>query len=461
MRDSGDVRVAQAEERVRRGAVPAAAAPEEPAAAPAPGTPVVAPAPPQQRRRRIPQRGGLAAESGPVAALAPLPQDGRASLPPAPLPPDGGGRRGPWLPPLPAQLPQSEANEAGWQDLAQRMRARQASRAAAAEAAAGPEEPAGPATPTAVGDLARAWNAVWGDDEDRMVDFLSAEASEQDKEEAARLYELLLVNGATAAEGQAKVSELFSVPRVTKLLRPNMSLGKGLTFDLHGDIDGRSWDFLKAADRREAMTRIREQRPYLVIGSPPCTAFSQLNDRYRRMDPEVVKRRKVEGRVLLEFAAQVDREQLAGGHHFLHEHPAAGTNRAFSACAARLGSTRLSATSAVSGCSPRGRTASWDRPRRPRGSSARPLVCCGRLGGDAKATTRTCSSLVGGAQLLQRYTRAACAAPSSAASRPSAGAKGESPSESRGRRPQVPESTRSRSGPAGTRRLSRAPACAR
>ena len=208
------------------------------------------------------------------------------------------------------------------------MRARQASRAAVAEAAAGPEEPEGPATPTAVGDLARAWDAVWGDDEDRMVDFLSAEASEQDKEEAARLYELLLVNGATAAEGQAKVSELFSVPRVTKLLRPNMSLGKGLTFDLHGDIDGRSWDFLKAADRREAMTRIREQRPYLVIGSPPCTAFSQLSDRwnYRRMHPEVVKRRRVEGRMLLEFAAQVYREQLAGGRHFLHEHPASASS---------------------------------------------------------------------------------------------------------------------------------------
>ena len=146
-----------------------------------------------------------------------------------------------------------------------------------------------------------------------MLDFLSAHASEQAKEEAARLYELLLVSGATAAEGQAKVSRLFSVPRITKLLRPSMSLGKGLTFDLHGDADGRSWNFLLAADRREALARIREQRPYLVIGSPPCTAFSRLNDgwNYRRMDPAVVLRRNVEGRVLLEFAAQVYRLQLA------------------------------------------------------------------------------------------------------------------------------------------------------
>ncbi len=75
------------------------------------------------------------------------------------------------------------------------------------------------------------------------------------------------MSGATAAEGQAKVSELFSVPRVAKLMRPSMSLCKGLTFDLQGDADGRSLDFLKAADRREAMARIRAQKPYLVIGN--------------------------------------------------------------------------------------------------------------------------------------------------------------------------------------------------
>ena len=58
-----------------------------------------------------------------------------------------------------------------------------------------------------------------GGDEGRMVDFLSAGAPEEEREEAARLYELLLVNGATAAESQAKVCELFSVPRVTTCAR--------------------------------------------------------------------------------------------------------------------------------------------------------------------------------------------------------------------------------------------------
>ena len=40
----------------------------------------------------------------------------------------------------------------------------------------------------------------------------------------------------------------------------------------------------------------------------------------------MVRRRKVEGCVLLEFAAQVYREQLAAGHHFLHEHPASASS---------------------------------------------------------------------------------------------------------------------------------------
>ena len=140
-----------------------------------------------------------------------------------------------------------------------------------------------------------------------MVDFVTKEINENERAEATSLYEMLLVNGASAAEGQVKVSELYSVPRVTKHLRPNMSLGKGLTFDLRGDVDGRSWDFLKAADRREALARIREQKPYLVIGSPPCTSFCSLNERwnYKRMDPEEVRRRRAEGNVLLGFAAHV------------------------------------------------------------------------------------------------------------------------------------------------------------
>ena len=34
------------------------------------------------------------------------------------------------------------------------------------------------------------------------------------------------------------------------------------------------WDFSKSADRQKAIQQIREQKPFLVVGSPPCTLFS-------------------------------------------------------------------------------------------------------------------------------------------------------------------------------------------
>ena len=188
------------------------------------------------------------------------------------------------------------------------------------------------------------------------------------------------MNGASAVESQAKVAELFSVPRVTALLRPGMSLGKGLTFDLRGDADGRSWNFLLAADRREALTRVRAQKPYLVIGSPPCTAFCQLNQRfnYKRMRPEEVQRRMVEGRVLLEFAAQVYRLQLAGGRHFVHEHPLAatsGTSRASRRSAPCRRCRKQQLTSAASASRPGTRAVPWSSSRSRRGSLARRPSC--------------------------------------------------------------------------------------
>eukprot|EP00969_Alexandrium_andersonii_P247827 10951130-Alexandrium_andersonii.AAC.1 len=41
-----------------------------------------------------------------------------------------------------------------------------------------------------------------------------------------------------------------------------------------------------------------------------------------RMAEDERIRREAEARVLLEFACEVYRFQLAGGRHFLHEHPA-------------------------------------------------------------------------------------------------------------------------------------------
>ena len=53
----------------------------------------------------------------------------------------------------------------------------------------------------------------------------------------------------------------------------------------------------------------------MVIGSPPCTAFSAINVglNHPKMDPAEVRRRQGEGRVLLGFVLAVYRWQLNRG----------------------------------------------------------------------------------------------------------------------------------------------------
>jgi hypothetical protein len=120
-----------------------------------------------------------------------------------------------------------------------------------------------------------------------------------------------------------KIAELYSPPRVTAAL-PKLGLVAGSTFDLKADKFGVAWDFRRPRDRKRAWDRIRAERPFLVVGSPPCTMFSrlQLNLNAVKMGKAEWERRRCEAEVLLTFAAAVYNLQLREGRHFLHEHPA-------------------------------------------------------------------------------------------------------------------------------------------
>ena len=74
------------------------------------------------------------------------------------------------------------------------------------------------------------------------------------------------------------MSEIYSPPRATELAR-QMNLQPGYALDLTARAhDGRFWDFTKASDRLRCWKLLRRDRPYLLIGSPPCTAFSALHN---------------------------------------------------------------------------------------------------------------------------------------------------------------------------------------
>ena len=123
------------------------------------------------------------------------------------------------------------------------------------------------------------------------------------------------------------VSEIYSPPRVTAEIRKSRTrhLLPGFALDLTvlDPSDGLPWDFNLEAKREKARRMVREQRPYLLIGSPECRAFStwQALNESRAADPERLRREKIKAQIHIDFVASLYREQLEGDRFFLHEHP--------------------------------------------------------------------------------------------------------------------------------------------
>ena len=98
----------------------------------------------------------------------------------------------------------------------------------------------------------------------------------------------------------------------------------GWSLDLTRDdpLTGKPWDLGGHGTRERVRDLVRKSKPLLVIGSPPCTAFSRLQGLSRaKRDPKIVKeeRRVAEGHI--KFCAEVYKTQIADGRLFMHEHP--------------------------------------------------------------------------------------------------------------------------------------------
>jgi hypothetical protein len=157
----------------------------------------------------------------------------------------------------------------------------------------------------------------------------------RDKSPVERVRAVCLVQGLSDQATGHCVSELFSPPRVNGELRRMRDSGArpelmpGTSFDLQVDQrTGESWDFTIVEHRRRCWTRLKEEDPWLIIGSPPCTDFSALNVglNHPKMENEEVRRRLVQAHLLLNFALDVYRWQMSRGKYFLHEHPNSATS---------------------------------------------------------------------------------------------------------------------------------------
>ena len=108
------------------------------------------------------------------------------------------------------------------------------------------------------------------------------------------------------------VTEMYSPPRVPKMTRI-MNLIPGMAFDLTqmDEEDGVPWDFNVPAKRNKARTVVQSERPLLLIGSPMCAAFSQLQRiNFAKMNKERAEEILKHGRRHLEFCMELYRELL-------------------------------------------------------------------------------------------------------------------------------------------------------
>ena len=77
--------------------------------------------------------------------------------------------------------------------------------------------------------------------------------------------------------------------------------------------------------RAKARALLLEEKPFLLIGSPPCTAFSSwqaLNAARLGWTAQDIKRRRAEGELHVRFCCELYKLQAEAGRYFLHEHPA-------------------------------------------------------------------------------------------------------------------------------------------
>ena len=132
--------------------------------------------------------------------------------------------------------------------------------------------------------------------------------------------------------GKQIVTEIYSPPRITEEVRRSggRHLVPGIAFDItvNDPDDGQPWDFNIAAKRAKAREIIRRQRPYMLIGSPMCTAFStwQFLNTSRSKDPVARRRALAQATMHMRFVVELYEEQVQGGRYFLHEHPRYATS---------------------------------------------------------------------------------------------------------------------------------------
>ena len=141
--------------------------------------------------------------------------------------------------------------------------------------------------------------------------------------------ELIMEGALKLFEGKgADVLEVYAQPRIAQeaALRTygGTTLKPGWSLDLTLDdpLTGKPWDFCKREVRARIRALVHESKPFMLIGSPPCTMFSGLQNlsKSRRNEEEFNLKMEI-AKKHIKFCVELYKMQLDGGRHFLHEHP--------------------------------------------------------------------------------------------------------------------------------------------
>ena len=101
-----------------------------------------------------------------------------------------------------------------------------------------------------------------------------------------------------------------------------MKPGYSLDLTMKDPATGAPWDLSKPEVQSRVRKLVRDTEPFCVVGSPPCTAFSALQEISRaKRDPREMRRQLEEGKRHIRFCIEIYKMQLEGRRHFVHEHP--------------------------------------------------------------------------------------------------------------------------------------------
>ena len=126
------------------------------------------------------------------------------------------------------------------------------------------------------------------------------------------------VEFAKLVEQAPDIAEVYSPPRVSEEgIRWGLKPGEAMDLTT-------GWDFRSRAQRDRAWQYLEEKKPKLLIGSPMCTLFSQLQN-LSGWGPDK-QERWVEAVGHMRFVIDLYRRQMREGRLFLHEHPAGATS---------------------------------------------------------------------------------------------------------------------------------------